>query len=138
MIGARVILADYDMNKGSQAVDQLCIETNCDRKNLRLIECDLRSFQSVRNFVKIYNKEEKKLDVLICNAGIAWAPEFITADGINTVIQVNYLSHFLLVNLLLDKLKQSKPSRIVFVASGAHRSKERISIDQKQDKLILI
>ncbi len=75
------------------------------------------------SFVQLYNEEENKLDVLICNAGIAWAPNLITKDGINTVIQVNYLSHFLLTNLLLNKLKQCRPSRIVFVASGSHRSK---------------
>jgi NAD(P)-dependent dehydrogenase (short-subunit alcohol dehydrogenase family) len=118
-----VILADYNMEKGYQALKQLCFETNCNEKNLRLMECDLRSFESVRKFVKLYNKEEKRLDVLICNAGIAWAPNQITQDGFNTVIQVNYLSHFLLTNLLLDKIKQCQPSRIVYVASGSHRSK---------------
>jgi len=123
MIGARVIIADYNMEKGYQALKQICFETNCNEKNVRLMECDLRSFESVRQFVKIYNKEEKRLDVLICNAGIAWAPNLITKDGYNTVMQVNYLSHFLLTNLLLNKLKQYRSSRIVYVASGAHRSK---------------
>jgi NAD(P)-dependent dehydrogenase (short-subunit alcohol dehydrogenase family) len=100
-----VILADYNMEKGYQALQQLCLETGCDEKNIRLIECDLRSFDSIRHFVKLYNEEEKRLDVLICNAGIAWAPNLLTNDGFNTVIQVNYLGHFLLTNLLLDKLK---------------------------------
>jgi retinol dehydrogenase-12 len=118
-----VILADYNMEKGYQALQQLCLETGCDEKNIRLIECDLRSFDSIRHFVKLYNEEEKRLDVLICNAGIAWAPNLLTNDGFNTVIQVNYLGHFLLTNLLLDKLKKCRPSRIVNVASGAHRSK---------------
>lgn len=69
-----------------------------------------------------FSNEEKRLDVLICNAGIAWTPELLTEDGHSTVVQVNYLSHLLLANLLLDKLKQSPPNRIVFVASDAHRS----------------
>jgi NAD(P)-dependent dehydrogenase (short-subunit alcohol dehydrogenase family) len=111
------------MENGYQALKQLCFETSCNEKNIRLMECDLRSFESVRKFAELYNKEETRLDVLICNAGIAWAPNLITKDGFNTVIQVNYLSHFLLTNLLLNKLKQSRPSRIVYVASGSHRSK---------------
>jgi NAD(P)-dependent dehydrogenase (short-subunit alcohol dehydrogenase family) len=109
------------MEKGDQAIKQLRIETDCNEKNIRLMKCDLRSFKSVRQFVQLYD-EENKFDILICNAGIVWAPNLITKDGINTVIQVNYLSHFLLANLLLDKLKQCRPSRIVFVASGSHRS----------------
>src|ERR1700722_11307354 len=101
IIGAHVIIADYNMEKGYQVLKELCIETSCNEKNLRLMECDLRSFESVRNFVKLYDREEKRLDVLICNAGTAWAPDLITKDGFNTVMQVNYLSHFLLTNLLL-------------------------------------
>ncbi len=118
-----MVLADYNMKKGYQALNKLCLETGCNEKNIRLMECDLRSFESVRKFVRLYNEQESRLDVLICNAGIAWAPNILTEDGFSTIIQVNYLSHFLLTNLLLDKLKQCRPSRIVYVASGSHRSK---------------
>ncbi|CAF0860620.1 unnamed protein product [Rotaria sordida] len=120
--GARIILVDYNIEKGNQAVKQLSFEIGYNEKNIRFMECDLRSFESVRKFAKLYIEEEERLDVLICNAGIAWAPNFLTKNGFNTVIQVNYLSHFLLTNLLLDKLKQCRPSRIVYVASGSHRT----------------
>ncbi|CAF1061104.1 unnamed protein product [Adineta steineri] len=120
--GARVILADYNMKKGYEAINQLCFETKCNKKNIRLMQCDLRSLKSVREFVRLYKEEEERLDVLICNAGIAWAPDILTENGFSTVMQVNYLSHFLLTNLLLDKLKQCRPSRIVSVASGSHRT----------------
>ena len=117
------VLADYNMEKGYRALKQLCSESGCNEKNVRLMECDLRSFESVRKFVRAYTQEEERLDVLVCNAGIAWSPNIITRDGFNTVLQANYLSHFLLTNLLLNKLKQCQPSRIVNVASGSHRSK---------------
>ena len=110
-----------NMDKGRQAVRQLLAETGCDEKNLRLMECDLCSLDSVRRAAQLYNAEEDRLYVLICNAGLAWGPDQMTKDGFNTVIQANYLGHFLLTNLLLDKLKQSRPSRIVNVSSGAHR-----------------
>jgi len=109
------------MNKGRQAIQQLLSETECDEKNIRLMECDLCSLDSVRNFAKLYNAEEDRLDVLICNAGLAWSSEIVTKDGFNSVIQANYLGHFLLTNLLLDKLKQCRPSRIINVSSGAHK-----------------
>jgi len=133
-IGARVVLFCRDMNKGRRAVQQLCSQTKCDENNLRLIECDLCSFDSVRNAAKLYNEEEDRLDVLICNAGLAWAPNVVTKDGFNSVVQANYLGHFLLTNLLLDKLKQCRPSRILNVSSDAHRSvlqRKELNIDLK-------
>jgi NAD(P)-dependent dehydrogenase (short-subunit alcohol dehydrogenase family) len=111
------------MYEGRQAIRQLRAETECEEKNIRLMECDLCSLDSVREFAKLYNTEEERLDVLICNSSLVWATNIVTKDGFNSVIQANYLGHFLLTNLLLDKLKQCRPSRIVNVASGSHRSK---------------
>ena len=53
-------------------------------------------------------------------------PEFDLAqgsssDGFNSVIQANYLGHFLLTNLLLNKLKECRPSRILNVSSDLHK-----------------
>ncbi|CAF3523417.1 unnamed protein product [Rotaria sp. Silwood1] len=119
--GARVIIACRNMDKGHQALIKLCFETKCNEKNIRLMECDLSSFDSVRKFAKLYNSEEDRLDVLICNAGLIYAPNIYSKDGLNYVMQTNYLGHFLLTNLLLDKLKKCKPSRIINVSSIAHK-----------------
>ncbi|CAF1276910.1 unnamed protein product [Rotaria sp. Silwood1] len=119
--GARVIIACRNMDKGRQAIRQLCSDTECEEKNIRLMECDLCSFESIRNFTNLYNNEEERLDVLICNAGLAWTQYVVTKDGFNSIIQANYLGHFLLTNLLLDKLKKCRPSRIINVSSGAHK-----------------
>ncbi len=113
------------MNKGRQAIQQLLSETECDEKNIRLMECDLCSLDSVRNFAKLYNAEEDRLDVLICNAGLVYTPNIYSKDGLNYVMQANYLGHFLLTNLLLDKLKKCRPSRIINVSSSAHKRKKK-------------
>ena len=117
-----MIIADYNMAKGHQTVKELSAPFGGGSSgSIRLMECDLRSLESVRRFAQLFLEQEKCLDVLICNAGIAWSRTSRTADGFHTVIQVNYLSHFLLTTLLLDRLKASPGSRIVFVASGSHR-----------------
>ena len=121
-IGARVIIACRNLDKGRQAIENLINETNCNKQQIRLMECDLCSFDSVRNFAKTYNNEEEKLDILICNAGLSYPSNEITKDGFNYVIQANYLGHFLLTNLLLNKLKESKPSRILNISSDLHKS----------------
>ncbi|CAF3758225.1 unnamed protein product [Rotaria sp. Silwood1] len=89
--GARVIIACRNMDKGSQAIRQLYFETECEEKNLRLMKCDLCSFESVRNFADLYNSEEERLDMLICNAGLIWSQYAVTKDGFNSIIQANYL-----------------------------------------------
>ena len=82
---------------------------------------DLASFQSVREFADEINKEVGRVDILINNAGCGGYVGK-TKDGLDSVFQVNYLSHFLLTNLLLDKLKASAPSRIINVSSIQHAS----------------
>jgi len=127
-MGARVIIACRNMHKGRQAVQQLCFETECDEKNIRLMECDLSSFDSVRKFAKLYNTEEDRLDVLICNTGLVYTPDIYSKDGLDYVMQANYLGHFLLTNLLLDKLKKCRPSRIINVSSSAHKCKKKTNL----------
>lgn len=63
----------------------------------------------------------RKLDILICNAGISGHTHEITEDGFEIVFQVNYLAHVYLIHLLRNTLIASAPSRIVLVSSQGHR-----------------
>ena len=120
-----MIIACRNLDKGRDAIRQLHLETECDEKMIRLMKCDLSSFDSIRDFAKTYLEEEERLDVLICNAGLAWSPDVVTKDGFNSVVQSNYLGHFLLTNLLVERLKSCRPSRIINVSSGAHKGRAK-------------
>ena len=84
-------------------------------------QADLSSLAAVRQLANAVLADNKRLDVLISNAGIGsqnQGPQRQTsADGHELRFAVNYLSGFLLAHLLLPELKAAAPSRIVNVAS---------------------
>ncbi|XP_050303703.1 uncharacterized protein LOC126741353 [Anthonomus grandis grandis] len=112
--GCKVIIAD--IVKISEAVDEVKRQTH--NQNIIGMKVDLASLKSVREFAKEVLAKEERLDILMCNAGIALNKEKVTTeDGLDKTMQVNYFSHFLLIHLLLDLLKKSAPSRITFSGS---------------------
>ncbi|XP_061219457.1 flotillin-2 isoform X1 [Neopsephotus bourkii] len=87
---------------------------------------DLASLRSVRAFASAFLREEPHLHLLINNAGVSAGGT--TEDGFSLVFQVNHLGHFLLTELLLERLRSCAPSRVVIVASSAHRA-ARLRLD---------
>ena len=67
-----------------------------------------------------FKKEELRVDVLINNAGLMLSKRQVTKDGFEMTFGVNHLGHFLLTNLLLDRLKATPSSRVVVVSSMVH------------------
>ncbi|RDD40168.1 Retinol dehydrogenase 13 [Trichoplax sp. H2] len=116
--GARVILACRSESKGKEAVEDIIQQSG----NSEVIFCplDLASLQSVRDFADYVNEKEDRVDILLNNAGIMMCPYSKTQDGFEMQIGTNHFGHFLLTNLLLDKLKTCAPSRIINVSSLAH------------------
>lgn len=116
--GATVVIASRDAKKSQDAVADIISTTGNPRIDYKHL--DLAKFSSIRKFVADFNQTFDRLDILVNNAGCAGLRPSPTEDGIEKVMQINYLGAFLLTNLLLDKLKASKPSRIVNVSSLAH------------------
>lgn len=71
--------------------------------NVSVKYLDLRSFKSVRNFVKEIKETEPKIDILINNAGASLDLSGPTEDNLHPILQVNVVSSFLLTHLLLGK-----------------------------------
>ena len=116
--GARVILACRDLSTGSSAVRE--IKERSGSENIVLKRLDLASCKSVRDFASQILQEEDQVNILICNAGLMFPPFQLTEDGFELTFGVNHLGHFLLTNLLLERIKESTPSRIIVVSSLAH------------------
>lgn len=116
--GARVILACRDEEKATKVRAEIVVETA--NRNVEVKKLDLASMASIREFAKDVNINERHVDILINNAGVMRCPKTLTEDGFEMQLGVNHLGHFLLTNLLLDKLKDSQPSRIITLSSVAH------------------
>ena len=102
-------------SEGERAVTEVRKKSNND--NVVFRQLDLASFTSIRKFATEVLEEEKQLDVLINNAGVFMLPLRRTKDGVEMHFGVNYLGHFLLTNLLLERLKEAPGARIVNVAA---------------------
>lgn len=118
--GATVILACRSLKKAQQAMGKILKVVP--EADLEIILIDLNSLDSVGVFVEEFSKKYKQLDVLIANAGIMVPPFQTTKDGFESQFGVNYLAHFLLVNLLFPILKSTSESRVVMLSSIAHKS----------------
>lgn len=116
--GARVIIACRDMTKALNAASSIRKESK--NENVLFRKLNLASCASIREFASKILKEESRLDILICNAGVMFTPYSLTEDGFEMQFGTNHIGHFLLTNLLLDRLKECAPSRVVVVASLAH------------------
>jgi NAD(P)-dependent dehydrogenase (short-subunit alcohol dehydrogenase family) len=122
-LGARVLITARDQAKGTAAVDD--IRGRSGSEAVEVVPLDLASLASVRACAADVLARAPRLDVLVANAGLINATRTETEDGFETTFGVNHLGHFLLTNLLLDRLRESAPSRVVVVSSDAHKSAKR-------------
>ena len=80
---------------------------------------DLSSQSEVRRLAEEVLHGLPRIDVLINNVGGYWDTRHVTVDGLERTFALNHLAPFLLTNLLLERLKQSAPARVVTVSSNA-------------------
>ena len=115
--GGRVLLACRSAESGRRTIDELAGATG--NEQLELLSLDLGDLASVRACADGVLARGEPLHVLINNAGVAGG-RGMTASGFELAFGTNHIGPFLLTSLLLDRLRESAPARIVNVASGAH------------------
>lgn len=94
---------------------------------------DLSKIETIHAFVEKLKTEQIKLDIIILNAGVALPKARKTKSGLEEMFLVNYLSNFILLQLLLrDQLIGNEGSvpRIVFVSSDSHQGSSFIDFDE--------
>ena len=119
-LGADVTIASRNPAKGKTVIERVrAIHPDC---TVSFEALDTASMDSVREFADCWNKEEKRLDTLILNAGISNVPKReVTADGFERQLATNYLGHFALTGLLLPSMTDSDDGRIIATSSLAHK-----------------
>ncbi|KAG8328149.1 hypothetical protein J6590_000806 [Homalodisca vitripennis] len=117
--GARVIMACRNMEKATLVRDSIIESTKNTNVVVRLLDVSLLS--SVRKFAEEINRTERRLDVLIHNAGMSEMGRNVTKEGLQLVWATNHYGPFLLTHLLIDLLRKTRNSRVVVVSSALHR-----------------
>jgi NAD(P)-dependent dehydrogenase (short-subunit alcohol dehydrogenase family) len=137
--GCKVTMACRNLEK-AEAARQRILSGNPALSDdaLRVQRLDLASLEQVRVFAKAFLGAGLPLDLLIANAGVMQSALERTADGFEIHLGINHLGHFLLTNLLLEKLCTSAPARVVVVSSEAQhfasisRDLEDLNWDKKK------
>lgn len=128
-LGARVGIVGRDRNRAEAAAS--AIRGASPAAYTDVFVADLSAQGQVERLAEEVLATYPKLDVLINNVGGFWASRHVTEDGLEHTFAVNHLAPFLLTRLLLPRLEESGPARIVTVASGAH-TLGRIDFDDLQ------
>ena len=89
---------------------------------------DLADLDSVRACASDFLARGEPLHVLVNNAGVVRA-RGLTRQDFELMFGVNHLGHFALTQLLLGRLTESAPARVVTVSSDSHYSARGIDFE---------
>ncbi|MCU1350420.1 MAG: family oxidoreductase [Acidobacteria bacterium] len=117
--GAHVFIACRSRERTEPVLAE--IRTAAPQAQIEAIPLDLGDLASVRICAAELLGRGLPLHLLVNNAGVAPHRGDMSASGFELAFGVNHMGHFLLTALLLERLRESAPSRIVTVASEAHR-----------------
>lgn len=117
--GAELAIVARSEERGDQARAQ--IESAAPGAGVDVLRADLSLQSSVRELAEQALERYPRIDVLVNNAGAMFSSRQTTAEGFELTWALNHLAPFLLTSLLLDRLRQSAPSRVITTASDAHK-----------------
>ena len=116
--GAHLVIVCRNSAKAARVQEELQREFGA---QVDAILADFSRFSDVRQAAQAILEAYPRIDVLINNAGLHNTRRVLTPEGIEMVFYVNHLASFLFTRLLLDRLIQSAPARILQINSQGHR-----------------
>jgi retinol dehydrogenase 12 len=114
--GATVVVVGRSAAKGQTTLQ--FIRNAVPSAKIEYIQTDLSLMSEVRRLADEFRHRYDRLDILIHSAGVILSKRELTAEGIEKTFAIDYLSRFLLTNLLLDLLRSSAPSRVINIAAA--------------------
>ena len=124
--GGRVYVASRSREKGEEAVAG--IKASSGRDTVWFLPLDLADLGSVQACASDFLGRGEPLHVLVNNAGVVRS-RGLTRQGFELMFGVNHLGHFALTQLLLGRLAESAPARVVTVSSDSHYSARGIDFE---------
>lgn len=113
--GVKIIIPCRTLEKAYGAVEH--IKKTVPEADLVPMQLDLSDISSIKSFAQSFLELDLPLHLLMNNAGVISSTKTFTKDGFEMTFGVGHLGHFLLVQLLTEKIKASAPSRIINVSS---------------------
>jgi NAD(P)-dependent dehydrogenase (short-subunit alcohol dehydrogenase family) len=114
----QIVIVGRNAEKTQQCVEEIKKETA--NPHIHYLLGDLSNLDDARRIAQEFDQQYENLHLLINNAGCVYYKRQETKEGYEKTLVTNHLSHFLITNLLLDKIKKSSPARIINVSSDSH------------------
>ena len=131
LMGAEIVFIARSPAKAEELKQSLKSLTA--RESISII-ADLSSQEDVKRAASEFLSMNKPLNILLNNAGIMNTSRKETVDGLEEVFSVNHLAYYSFTLMLINKLIESGPSRVVNVASGAHMFVKDMNFDDLQSE----
>lgn len=117
--GARILMHSRDKSRGEKAREEVISRSG--NNDIDLFIADFADLEQVKSMAEKISLKYPQIDVLLNNAGLMTRKRQETVQGYEYQFGVNHLAHFLLTNLLIDKIMKSPSGRIINVTSAAHK-----------------
>ncbi len=123
-MGARIVFVARDERRAEATLNKL--ETQAPRLGHQVRLADLSLMEEARRVGLAIAAEERRIDVLINNAGAMFADRRVTPEGLEMTFALNHMAYFMLTVALGETLAASAPARVVSTSSMAHQG---VSLD---------
>jgi NAD(P)-dependent dehydrogenase (short-subunit alcohol dehydrogenase family) len=119
-MGARLLLIARDQARGEDTLRRL--QARAPGAAHRVHYADLMRVAEVKRVAAEIVAQERRIDILINNAGAIFSFRRLTAEGLERTFALNHMAYFVLSHALRELLLAAGPARVVNTASAAHQS----------------